>query len=42
MLKFSLVVLFLMSMAALTAAASALPVPPEGTKSTTTLVATLS
>ena len=29
MLKFSLVVLFVMSMATLTIAASALPVPPE-------------
>ena len=41
MLKVSLVVLFLMSMAALTAAASALPVPPDGERGAATLVATL-
>jgi hypothetical protein len=42
MLKVSLVVLFVMSMATLTIAASALPVPPDATVVRTTTLTTAS
>jgi hypothetical protein len=41
MLRFSLVVAFIMSLATLTVAASSLPVPPEGIRPGTTIVAEL-
>jgi hypothetical protein len=41
MIRISLVVLFVMSLATLTVAASALPVPPDGIRSQTTVVADL-